>query len=53
MGLASFYYTNGFDSDADYGKASYAVITAEIQDFAKYMFSQGTLIEIKIDPAKP
>lgn len=51
-GLASFYYTNSFDYDADYGKALYSVTPAEIQDFAKNVFSQGNLIEIKMDPAK-
>jgi len=52
MGISSFYYDNGFDYNVDYGKALYSVTPAEIQAFAKYVFSQGNLIEIKMDPAK-
>jgi len=51
-GVAAFYYENGFDYTVDYGNALRTVTPDEIQAFAKNVFSQGNLIEIKMDPAK-
>jgi zinc protease len=51
-GVAAFYYESGFDYMVDYGNALRTVKPDEIQAFAKNVFSQGNLIEIKMDPAK-
>jgi zinc protease len=51
-GIAVYYYENGLDYDHEYGEVLKSVTPEQIRDFAKNVFSQGNLIEMKMDPAK-